>query len=223
MRSSSFVALVVVSCAVCSSGFTAKRLLRPLLLYPAHNSPTSSHLEQISAASRLQKHPLWQPERTFEPAAKRVDGAKRSNFETFSRELREQPTLLRQHALAITAVVCSAVFLSSFFVASLPSSVAQKFSVLAPSVKDGLKLLTVGVLFQSWPSRPGRKPARTKMAAKPSAPTPVGAPTILNPAVRNSAASGAFFRRMGSAASGEWNDYGVPNPEKYHITITEGL
>jgi len=151
MRSLSFVVLEVISCAVCSSGFTANRRLRTPLLFNAlrPKPPTSSQLDQNYAASRLQQHPLWQPERTFEPAAKRLDGAQRCacswsrplrqnklkclrclafclflfsflrlNFETFSRYLRDQPTLLRQHALAITAVVGCAVLFSSF---SLPA------------------------------------------------------------------------------------------------------
>jgi hypothetical protein len=120
-------------------------------------------------------------------------------------------------------VVGCAVFFSSFFVASLPSSVALKISLLAPSVKGGLKLLTVGLLFQSWPSHPGRKTERIQVATKNSAPTPVGAPTILDPVAWNNAASGALVCHTGGTVSNEWHGYGVPSSERYHLTITEGL
>jgi hypothetical protein len=142
--------------------------------------------------------------------------------------LRERPTLLRQHALAITAVVGCAVLFSSFFIARLPPSVLHNCSLLAPrlapSATAGLKLLVVGLLSQSWPSLSKRKPEKIPVAAKPSAPTPGGAPAFWNSAVWNNAASGVFFCDLSiTTAADEWHGYGVPSPEKYRSIITEGL
>jgi len=78
MNPPQLLALMMALSTMCASGFSVKRQHRAPLLYPAHHdNPAMLNLELKPAPRRIQQHPLWQPERTFEPAAKRVHGTKK--------------------------------------------------------------------------------------------------------------------------------------------------
>lgn len=140
----------------------------------------------------------------------------RSNFEKFSHELHERPTLLRQHAVAISATICSAMLVSSFFVAGVPH--LHQSSLVAPSTSAGLKLLVVGFLFQRWPTRSWRNREKTDAVAK-DATSRTANPSVHNdsPSVK-AAPTEADFSPRRNAATSDWNDFSMAS-----WTITDGF